>query len=300
MLNSYLYVPGDRPDLLAKAENTAVHALILDLEDSVAPAARMDAAGNIAQYLTERTRSIGERVAAGRSAGKSEVVDGLGTAQNKVTLLRVHPEHLAEHIRLAVEGGVDAICLPKADLASLTSCVDLLAGTEADLGTVVPLAVSTLVESAQGLLDAPEMARHDRVQTMALGEADLFADLGMNPNLADSARIGVRTPLVLACAAAGIVGPTAPVSTNFRDIDALRASCVELKQLGYRARSAIHPAQVAVINELFAPTAEELEAARKLVETFDAAVAAGLGVMLDDDGRMVDEAVVRSARRLLD
>jgi citrate lyase subunit beta/citryl-CoA lyase len=144
------------------------------------------------------------------------------------------------------------------------------------------------------------MALHERVQTMALGEADLFADLGMDPSLDGSARIGVRTPLVLVCAAARIAGPTGPVSTNFRDLDAFRSSCLELKRLGYRARSAIHPSQVDVINEVFAPSAEELDAARRLVETFDAAVAAGSGVILDEHGHMVDEAVVRSARRLLE
>lgn len=104
--------------------------------------------------------------------------------------------------------------------------------------------------------------------------------------------------IVVASAAAGIDPPTAPVSTDFRDLDAYRRSTEALKHAGFGARSAIHPAQVAVIDEVFAPTHEE-HAEPSLVTAFDDAMTRGEGVFIGPDGRMVDLAVVRHARRAL-
>ena len=109
----------------------------------------------------------------------------------------------------------------------------------------------------------------------------------------------MRSSVVLASAAAGIEPPVGPVSTNFRDLDALRHSTEALARLGYLGRACIHPAQAAVVNEVFTPSAEVVESARALIERYDAAVAAGEGVFTDDSGRMVDLAVVRQARRAL-
>jgi citrate lyase subunit beta/citryl-CoA lyase len=89
------------------------------------------------------------------------------------------------------------------------------------------------------------------------------------------------------------------VHRDLRDVDGLRTSTEALRRLGFGARSAIHPAQVAVIEEVFTPTPAEVEAARAVVASYDASLAAGTGVVVDVQGRMVDEAVVRSARRLL-
>ena len=103
----------------------------------------------------------------------------------------------------------------------------------------------------------------------------------------------------MASAAAGIGAPGGPVSTNFTDLEAFRAGTERLKRLGFGGRAVIHPAQVPVVHAVFTPSAEEVRRARDLVERFDAAVAAGSGVIVDDQGRMVDEAVVRVARNLL-
>ena len=105
-----------------------------------------------------------------------------------------------------------------------------------------------------------------------------------------------RSMLVLASAAAHIDAPTGPVSTDYRDLDALRASSVALRRMGFGGRSAIHPAQIPIINEVFTPTAAEIERATAQLAVF---AEAGGGACLGPDGRMVDEAVVRSARRLL-
>jgi citrate lyase subunit beta/citryl-CoA lyase len=105
--------------------------------------------------------------------------------------------------------------------------------------------------------------------------------------------------VVLISAAAGIDPPVGPVDTNFRDTEALAESTRAVKRMGYVGRACIHPAQAAIVNEVFTPTADEVAAAKDLIARFDAAMAAGDGVCLDAQGRMVDEAVVRQARRTL-
>jgi citrate lyase subunit beta/citryl-CoA lyase len=137
------------------------------------------------------------------------------------------------------------------------------------------------------------------VQRLQVGEADLKADIGVE--LGDDQRelLYVRSHVVLVSAAAGIDPPVGPVDTNFKDVEALKTSTEAVKRMGYLGRACIHPAQAAVVNEVFTPSAEEVAEARDLIERFDAAMAAGDGVCLDARGRMVDEAVVRQARRLL-
>jgi citrate lyase beta subunit len=100
-------------------------------------------------------------------------------------------------------------------------------------------------------------------------------------------------------AGAGLAAPIGPVATDFQDPAGLRHSTDALRRLGFGSRWAIHPAQVPVINQIFTPAPDQVEAARRLVERYDDALDQGIGVCVDEDGRMVDEAVVRTARRVL-
>jgi len=274
VLHSFLYVPGDRPDLMHKAVVGPAHAVILDLEDGVAPAHATAARNEVANFLAHPDRG------------------------DVPIAVRVHPDELAEDVGIAIRGGAQLVYLPKAELSSANRCGELLADAAAS-GTATPSIVA-LIETAQGWLDAPSTARADGVVALALGEADLFAELGMDPELPESERQAIRLRLVVASAAAGLRGPTAPASTDFSDVDTFRASSVELRRHGFSARSAVHPAQVPVINEVFRPSPDEIARARALVADFDAAVAAGEAITVGADGRMIDEAVVRSARRLLE
>lgn len=215
-------------------------------------------------------------------------------SERQLTLcVRVHPNRLRAHIELAIAGGADLIYLPKATLDSVSGCIDQIAKSDAQAKVVA------LIESAEGLSQSVEIASIEGVHTLALGEADLFSELGMDPHLEDAAKAPIRTQVVVATAAGGLVAPTAPVSVNFKDLQAFEASCRYLHRLGFGARSAIHPDQVPIINEVFSPSEEEVHAAKQLVADFDQAVSEGIGVIVDADGNMVDEAVVRAARRLL-
>ncbi len=276
MLHSFLYVPGDRPDLMSKAVTSGAHAMILDLEDGVAPSNCVTARTSVADFL----RSQGRRT--------------LPVAVR----VHTHPDRIEGDLLVAAVGGADMVYLPKAELASVERCRAMLDDADrSDHGVGLPIVA--LIETAQGWLEAPALARSAGVVGLALGEADLFAELGMDPDLPESERQSIRLRLVVASAAAGRRGPTAPASTDFTDLDSFRASCVALRRRGFVARSAVHPAQVPIINEVFAPSEDELDRARQLVADFDAAVAQGRAVTLGADGRMIDEAVVRSARRLL-
>ncbi len=193
------------------------------------------------------------------------------------------------------------ICLAKAESAAEVAAVaGLLDRLEAERAIAAgSIGIAPLLESAAAVLRAAEIAQAPRVRRLQVGEADLKADTGIEPGDDERELLWVRSQVVLASAAAGIDPPVGPVSTNFRDLDALRASTEAVRRLGYRGRACIHPAQIAVVHEVFTPSPEQVDAAQALIAAYDAAVAAGSGVLIGPDGRMVDEAVVRQARRLV-
>lgn len=257
---SYLYVPADRPEMLAKAGERGADALIVDLEDAVAPSRKVEARRILRDFLP----------------GPIE------------TWVRVNnsPDLLADDV--AAAAGADGIVLAMAEPESLAQAVSMTS-----------LPITPLIETAAGLLAAAELAAAGGVERLAIGEADLSAELGVTLGDDGLELLFARSTLVVASAAAGIDAPTGPVFTDFRDADGLRRSTEALSRLGFGSRPAIHPAQVQVINEAFTPTAQQLADAQELIEAFDRALAAGAGAAATD-GVMFDEAVVRQARRVLD
>jgi citrate lyase subunit beta/citryl-CoA lyase len=198
---------------------------------------------------------------------------------------------MAADIDAVAAAGIAGIYLPKATPGAVAEASQQVAGTG--------MRIITLIESAEGLFGAREMAQAPLVSRLAVGEADLGADLGIDAALADPDWQPIRLQVVVASAAAGLAGPVGPVLTDFRNDPRLRSSTIGLKRIGFGARAAIHPQQVAVINRVFLPTAEEVAAARELIALFDEAQATGAGVMISTDGTMADEATVRHARLVL-
>ena len=132
-----------------------------------------------------------------------------------------------------------------------------------------------------------------------IGELDLSAELGIDPH--NSAALApLRMQVVVASAALGLEPPLGPVSPDFRDLDGLRRDTTVLAGLGFGSRPAIHPAQVPIFNDVFSPSPEAVAEAKKLIALYEAALADGRGAVTDADGHMVDEAVVRVARRTLE
>ena len=278
---SHLYVPGDKPEVLAKALGRGADALIVDLEDAVAPGSKDAARTVVAEWLS-----------------------GLpAAADNPVQVwIRINSGEMGHtDVRAVLSPAVTGVVAAKTESAEelvalhavLTAMEDKLELPAGSIG-VVPL-----LESANAVLNALSIAKAPRVQRLQVGEADLRADIGVELGADGRELLYVRSQVVLISAAAGIDPPVGPVDTNFRDTEALAESTRAVKRMGYVGRACIHPTQAAIVNEVFTPTADEVAAAKDLIARFDAAMAAGEGVCLDAQGRMVDEAVVRQARRTL-
>ena len=281
-MRSTLYVPGDQPEKMVKALNSGADALILDLEDAVAPSSKEGARTAVCSFLAQF----------------SGVAPAVWVRINQAELGRYDAAAVVSYGGLRVAG----LFVPKVDsLAQLDAIDAAVQSAEAEIG-IQPGSIQfcALIETATGVLRSAELALHQRVNRIAIGEADLSSELGVELTPSDERELLLaRSMLVLAASAAGIDPPIGPVSTNFRDLDAYRESTVALKKLGFVGRSAIHPAQVPVINEVFTPSEAEVVKALRLVELFELAVSDGRGVCVDDHGKMVDEAVVRAARRTL-
>ncbi len=207
----------------------------------------------------------------------------------------------AEDLKAAIAPGVTGICLAKcqgqAEAGHLADLID-----EAEAGAGLPagvVRVSAILESAQGWLAAPAIAQARRVDRLQIGEADLLAELAMTPGPDEAELVALRTQVVVASAAARIPAPIGPVSTSFRDLTSLRTTTMRLRRLGFGGRATIHPAQIPIVNEVFTPSQAEVDSARAIIERFEAATALGTGVIVAQDGAMVDEAVIRAARNVL-
>jgi citrate lyase subunit beta/citryl-CoA lyase len=280
---SYLYVPGDQPAKLAKAVGSGADALILDLEDAVAPRAK-DAGRTAVRAFLESVNATG----------------GSTALPQLWVRLNPGPDGLLD-IQATWHPGLTGVMLAKTEsVAELREVDRALARAEAAAGSGSgSTAVVPLLESGGAVLGAAEIARGPRVLRLQIGEADLTSELGLDAAGAVIEVLRVaRAQVVLATAAAGLEPPVGSVSADFTDLAALRSSTLDLAAMGFIGRTCIHPAQIAVVNEVFTPDPIQLQSARDLVRRFDAAVAVGRGVIVDEHG-MVDEAVARRARRLL-
>ena len=270
-IRSYLYVPGDDPRKIEKALASDADAVVLDLEDAVAPSRKEEAREMVSAVLRSAPgKPVFVRVNAPGSALAGEDIEAV--AGPHVAGLRLPKSESAEDVR-AIAERLEAL------------------GCEAG--------IQCLIESALGLELAFEISRcHERVAGISLGEADLAANLGVR----DGGGIGLlyaRSRVVAAARAAGLPGPAQSVYTNVRDAEGLRRSTEEGKSMGFVGRSAIHPAQIAVINEVFTPTDKEISEAEDLLQRLETSAGAGTGAFVLEDGRFVDRAVVESARSIL-
>jgi citrate lyase subunit beta / citryl-CoA lyase len=284
VITSFLYAPGDRPERIVKAATSGASAVICDLEDAVAPSAKDQARRNVGE-LTATWPSSDEHGA--------EIWVRINSGERGL-------DDIAAVISIP-GGATSGIVVPKASVAWLAQVDAALHEAEFASGrTPGSTPVNAIIETAAAVFDARAIAQCSRVRQLAIGEADLGAELGVDLTPGSEHEfLTARSLVVLASAAAGLVAPVGPVARDFRDLDGFRASTVMLRRLGFGARSAIHPAQVPIMNEVFTPTEEQWARAHRLVELYDRANANGLGAVTDDDGTMVDEAVVRRARLLV-
>jgi citrate lyase subunit beta/citryl-CoA lyase len=299
MNRSYLYVPGDRPEMLAKALDRGADAVIVDLEDAVAPDRKAAARHTVAEWL--RGLDSARSHPPSECGGSAEALPGRAGMRVEIWV-RVNPGPAGpDDVRAVLAPAVSGIVAAKVESAADLGHLDrALHEAERATGRVAgSVAVAPLIESAAAVLRLDEIAGAPRVRRLQAGEADLCADAGVTPGEDEHELLFVRSRLVLVSAAYRLEPPVGPVAADFADLVRLRRTTWALARLGFVGRACIHPAQVPVVHEVFTPAPAEVDRARALIAAFDRARAAGNGVLVDDQGRMVDEAVVRRARRVI-
>lgn len=267
---SRLYLPGNTPKFFINAGLHRPDAVILDLEDSVPPTEK-----DAARLLV-------------RNALRA--VDFYGAEK----MVRVNPLPAGlEDIRLLATHGVHVFVLPKVESADEIVSVDQLL---TELG--VDCFLLPILESAKGMLHAYLIATASpRVVALAIGLEDYTADLGAQRTVEGRESLWARSQVVNAARATG-VQPLASVFSDIDDSAALLAWARDERSLGFEGAGCLHPRQVPLVHQAFAPESAEIERAQKIVEQYEAAQAAGLAV-IQVDGKMVDAPVVTRAQRIL-
>ena len=264
---SVLYIPGSKERALEKAKTLPVDAIIFDLEDAVAADEKPNARSTLAESL--RAGGYGDRF-------KIVRINALDT------------EWGAEDVAAMVGVGADAILLPKVgSAANLDALGALIEGVE----------LWAMIESPDGILHAEDIAAHPRLTGFVLGTNDLAKDLGCRFRADRLPLMSALQISLLAARAHGVVCIDG-VYNAFKDEDGLRVEAEQGRDLGYDGKSLIHPGQVAIANEVFAPTADEVELAGRQIAAFEEAEAAGQGVAVLD-GRIVENLHVVTARATL-
>lgn len=274
---SFLYVPATKPDLFGRAAAGPAEAIVLDLEDAVPLSEKEAARESVRTWLRDGA------VAPGRT---------------QETWVRVNADTVGADLDAVVGPALSGIFLAKCSVEVVVEAIEALDPLERARGLGEPVRIVGLVESAGAVIELGELAQVPRLTTFGIGEADLLADIRVARSPRTAAAVeALRSQVVLHAAAAGMQPPVAPTSTDFRDLDAFLETTRQLHDLGFRSRTAIHPDQVPVINEVFSPSEDSVAAARDVVSRFEAA---GSGVTVDSAGRLIDAAVVRTARETLE
>lgn len=284
---SLLFIPADSEKKLARADACGADAVILDLEDSVAAESKAIARTSAAAFLGARPPS----------------------ARTFAILVRINPlgaPHALADLAAVMRGAPDGVVLPKADgpgdASKLSNYLDALeAAYGVAAGATKIVAVATETAAAPFALGAYASAGLARLAGLTWGAEDLSAALGAAANLDPAGGYAftyrmVRSLTLLAARAAG-VQPIDTLYADFRDEEGLRASSRASSAEGFTGRLAIHPAQVAAINESYSPTAAQIDHARRVVAAFAAAPGAGVVAL---DGAMLDRPHLVQARSVLD
>ena len=282
-MRSFLFVPADSERKLAKGPSSGPDGLILDLEDSVATDRKMIARDMALAYLQSADRT-GPKLYV-----RVNALDTGLTLGDLATVMQGKPD-----------GIVFPKCVGQADLDLMSNYLDAFEAREGiEPGATRILTIAT--ESAAAILAltaAP--AKHARLIGHSWGGEDLMADLGAlakgpSPGVYDDTFKLARTVNLMASVAAGVVAYDT-VDPDIRNVEGLRAEAHDARRMGYGGKIAIHPDQVAIIHEVFTPTAAEIDWARRVIATFENNPGAGVLTM---DGKMLDKPHLVLARRLI-
>ena len=271
---SVLYVPSSNERAVAKAASLPCDAIILDLEDAVAPAEKIASRERVCQIVA--TGQFSPREVAIR-------VNALGT-----------PWHV-EDVQASAAAKPAAILAPK---INTMADVDTIERELDAAGAGQEVQIWAMIETPLAILNAPQIAGSSkRLSVLVVGVNDLVKELHAED-------VPGRAPLLLALSTAVLAARSAGkvvldgVFNNIGDAAGFQAECLQSRQLGFDGKTLIHPSQIEPCNTVFTPTVEEVEHAQRTIATFDQAIARGEGVATLE-GRLIENLHVESARRIL-
>lgn len=277
---SWMFVPGHRQRMIDKALGLDADALMLDIEDGVAPAEKDRA-----------RRLIGEALARERQPREP---------LRFVRINAIGHRRMEDDLAAVLRPGLDGLVLPKVESATEVAAVESrVAAHEAACGARLRLLVA--IESPRGLLAAPAIAScSDRVAGLMFGAEDFGRELGLPASRQGEAQelLYARSALVVAAASAHVQAVDG-VWVDLRDPQGLERFALQSRRLGFTGMSSIHPSQLAPINAAFRPGADEIDYARKVIAAYEEAAARGDGSVAFG-GQLIDRPIIERARRTLD
>ena len=276
---SLLFVPGAEPRKLERARTAGADTLIFDLEDAVA----VDRKALARQQVVDALRS-----------------GGFGATELAVRVNAPSTPFFAEDVAAVVAGGAHAIVLPKAEHPDgLRDAEAVVAAAEQSSATRAPVRLMALVESALGIVEARSLCTASaRIDALCFGHADFSLDMGLtDADAAHGVVLHARCTVAIAAKAGGVTAVDS-VCLALNDDAAFRADAQLGRSLGFDGKLCIHPAQVAIANQVHSPTPEQIAYAERVVAGWREANAAGRGV-LSVDNKMIDAPLVAAQRRLL-
>ena len=273
---SRLYLPGNEPKFFSNAGLHAPDGIILDLEDSVAPSEKESA-----QLLVRNALRAVDFYGCERMVRINQLPKGI------------------DDLKFIVPHNVHIILIPKCESAEQIQAVeDEVNILKSEHKIKNDIYFMPIIESALGVIKSYEIASASKnICSLAIGLEDYTADLGVERTMEGKESIFARSMIINAAKAAGVQAIDT-VFSDINDMEGLRQSVIEAKSLGFEGKGCIHPRQIKVVHEAFAPTSNEIEKAKKIVQAYDDAVKNGSGVVALGS-KMIDAPVVKRAQRVI-
>ena len=265
---SVLYIPGSKNRALDKARGLSVDAIIFDLEDAVSPDGKIEARGTLREALEQ---------------------GGYGNRYKIIRITGLDTEWGPEDIAALRDAPADAILVPKVNSAADIDAVQTLLGNQTPIWA--------MIETPAGVLNSNEIATHPSLEGFVAGTNDLAKELNCRAR-PDRLPMHLSLQMMLLAARSNDLIAVDGVYNQFKDEEGLRAECEQGRDLGFDGKTLIHPNQVAVSNECFAPSEAEVELARRQIEAFEEIEKSGQGVAVVD-GKIVENLHVETAKKTL-
>ncbi len=270
---SVLYMPGANTRALEKAKSLPADSLILDLEDAVAPDAKAQARENI----------------------RAALVTGFGHREAVVRINGLNTQWGLDDLKAFADTKADAILLPKVESASQ---IREVASLLKQFNPASTMKIWAMIETPLAIFTLPEIASsHPMLEALVLGTSDLVKDLHARHT---PSRVETQTALSLSVLAARAhqLCVLDGVHLSLDDEDGLRQSCIQGRDMGFDGKTLIHPSQIALANQIFGPSLEEIDEARQRITAYEAAISSGAGIAVLN-GKLVEELHIQDAKRIL-